>query len=309
MRAIAEAPSKAIITGEHFVVHGAWALAAALPPKVTVEASGSESFAVVSDRLQGRRGRGFGPIAAVVEAMAGEFSFDPNVLLKVRSDVPEGAGLGSSASTLVAVAAAVGRLRGLGLSPDEVARFSMVGEREVHGRPSGVDAAVCSAGGVLLFRPGEPPRVVSFEGRRTLVVAFSGKRRSTRRQIRRVAGVKDAFPSLFGGLTEAASEVSLMAAEQLRRGDMAALGKMLSFNHAVLSTVGVSSPALDRMVDLAISLGAYGAKLTGAGGGGSIVAACPEGKEKSIVAGLEGRGYSAFSAEIPVGGVRSWAEK
>jgi mevalonate kinase len=308
MKAIAEAPSKAIITGEHFVVHGAWALAAALPRRVRVEVSESAGFTVISDRPTSAGAAGLRPIARVVKEMAREFSFDPRLRVSIKSEIPEGAGLGSSASTMVAVASAVARLRSLDLQAPDVIRLSMVGEREVHGHPSGIDAAVCALGGVVLFRPGTNPEEVPLKGRRSLIIAFSGKKRSTKRQIRRVAGVKEAFPSFLSGLTEAASEVSLMAAKRLAECDMRGLGRLLSFNHAVLSTLGVSNRALDRLVDLALSLGAYGAKLTGAGGGGSVVAVAPGGKEKSIISGLRGRGFKAFRAEIPTGGVRSWLE-
>jgi mevalonate kinase len=309
MKAIAEAPSKAIITGEHFVVHGAWALAAALPRKVRVVVSESAGLKVISDKFPSAGAPGLRPIKGVVEAMAREFSFNPRLTVSIRSQIPEEAGLGSSASTVVAVASAVARFRSLDLRTSDIIRFSMVGEREVHGRPSGIDAAVCAIGGVILFRPGTSPKKVPFKGRRSLIVALSGKKRSTKRQIRRVAVVKETFPSLFGGLTEAASEVSLMAAERLAEGDMKGLGRLLSFNHAVLSTLGVSNQPLDRLVDLALSLGAYGAKLTGAGGGGSVVAVAQEGKEKSIVSGLKGRGFEAFRAEIPVDGVKSWLDR
>jgi mevalonate kinase len=308
MKAIAEAPSKAIITGEHFVVHGAWALAAALPRRVRVEVVESAHPTVVSNRMPstGTLGR---PILGVVESMAKEFSFSPNLSVSVISDVPEGAGLGSSASTMVATASAVARFHSLDLQPPDIFRYSMVGEKEVHGRPSGVDAAACTFGGVVLFKPGSTPRAISLKGQRSLIVAFSGRKRRTKHQIRRVAEVKDTLPSFFGSLTEAASEVSLMAAEKLAGGEMRSLGRMMSFNHAVLSTIGVSNRPLDRLVDLALSLGAYGAKLTGAGGGGSIVAVAPGRKEKSIVSGLTERGFEAFRADIPVKGVKSWLDR
>jgi mevalonate kinase len=309
MKAIAEAPSKAIITGEHFVVHGAWALAAALPRKVRVVVSASPSFRVNSDRVSRTDAKALRPVAVVVEAMAKEFSFSSRLTVSISSEIPDGAGLGSSASTMVAVASAVARLRSLALGLSDIVRFSMVGEAEVHGHPSGIDATVCTFGGVVLFRPGSAPESVVFRGQRSLIVAFSGRKRSTKRQIRRVAGVKETFPSLFGGLTDSASEVSLMAAKRLAEGDMKGLGKLLNFNHAVLSTIGVSNQSLDRLVDLALSLGAYGAKLTGAGGGGSIIAVAPGRKEKSIIAGLRGRGFEAFRAVVPANGVKSWLER
>jgi len=309
MKAIAEAPSKAIVTGEHFVVHGAWALAAALPRKVKVEVAESTHQRVISNGVLVSDRQRLRPIGRILEAMAKEYSLDSDMTVSITSEIPEGAGLGSSASTMVAVTSAVARLRGISVGVAEISKFAMVGETEIHGRPSGVDVAICSIGGVVLFKRGSSPRRITLNGTKSLIVAFSGCKRSTRRQIRRVSGTKELFPSLFEGLTEAASEVSLMAAERLSAGDLEGLGRMLSLNHAVLSAIGVSSPQLDRLVDLALSLGAYGAKLTGAGGGGSIVAVAPGGKEKSVVSGLRDRGFEAFLAKIPAGGVRSWLEK
>ena len=308
MRAIAEAPSKVILTGEHFVVHGAWALAAALPRKVRVEVSESSHLRVISDRPSSSKTQGLHPILSVVEAIGREFSFAPHLSVTISSEIPEGAGLGSSSSTMVAVSAAISRIHSLGFKASDIIRFSMVGEKEVHGHPSGIDAAACVIGGVILFKSGNAPKKLSFKGRRSVLVAISGMKRSTRRLIRSVEGVKEIYPSLFMGLTEAASEVSLMAADRLAAGDMEGLGRLLSFNHAALSTIGTSNRTLNGLVDLALSLGAYGAKLTGAGGGGSIVAVAPEGKEKSIILGLRRRGFDAFRADIPVSGVRSWLE-
>ena len=181
MRAIAEAPSKAILTGEHFVVHGAWALACALPRKVRVEVEDSPRLRVASDRFRGESAPGLAPVAGVVRAMAREFSFQPRLRVSIHSEIPDGAGLGSSASTMVAVAAGVARFHLLDLKPPDIVRIAMLGEREIHGNPSGIDATVCALGGAMLFRPGSPPRNLGLGGRRSLIVAFSGKRRSTRR--------------------------------------------------------------------------------------------------------------------------------
>ena len=308
MKAIAEAPSKAIITGEHFVVHGAWALAAALPRRVRVQVSPASRFHVRSDKFGADRSSELLPIARVVESMAREFSVDTAVRVSVASTIPEGAGLGSSAATMVAVASAFSRFHSLGLGVDELVRCSMVGERSVHGRPSGIDPAICGHGGVILFRPGSTPRKVTFEGSRKLMISYSGRKRSTKGQIGRVSLMKDRFPGLFSSLGDAVSELSLAAAERLREGDMRGLGRLLALNHAALEMVGVSNKTLDEMIDIFASFGSYGAKLTGAGGGGSVLAVAPEAKEKSIVSGLTARGFETFSVRIPTEGVRSWSE-
>lgn len=309
MKAIAEAPSKAIITGEHFVVHGAWALAAALPKKVRVTVEPSPKFRVVSDRFSGARSPELAPVSRMVEGMAREFSADPSVLVSIRSTVPGGAGLGSSAATMVAVASAFSRLNSLGLGVNEIIRCSMVGEQQVHGKPSGIDPTVCALGGVVLFRPGSPPRKMALGGSRSLILSYSGIGRSTKGQIGRVSQTREKLPSFFSMLVEGISELSVSAADKLRRGDMEGLGRLLALNHAILGTVGVSNETLDGMVDLMGTLGCYGAKLTGAGGGGSVVAVAPEAKEKSVVSGLSARGFETFRVKIPVEGVRSWLER
>jgi mevalonate kinase len=303
--ASAEAPCKAIITGEHFVVHGAWALAAALDRRVRVGVSSSETFSVRSDGF--RLGRSsLVPISAVVESMSREFSFDPRVSIRIRSRIPEGSGLGSSASTMVALSAALSRLRSLGLSKAEIIRFAMIGEKVIHGRPSGIDPSVCALGGVILFKMGEEPKRVLLPKRARLIVAISGRRRRTRALIDRVSDMKKRYPGLFQGLTESASQVSQLAAARLRSGDVEGLGSLLTFNHAVLSTVGASTPFLDGIVDTLLGLGCTGAKMTGAGGGGSVIAVSPRGKEKSTVSELRARGFEAFEAILPVEGVKSW---
>ena len=308
MKAVAEAPSKAIITGEHFVVHGAWALAAALPRKVRAEVSRSPALAVRSDRFDAKSPR-LAPIRRIVEAVGQRFSVDTSVEVTISSQVPEGAGLGSSASTMVAVASALSRFHALGLGVDEIIRLSMVGEQDIHGKPSGIDPAACAYGGVILFRPGSKPRRVRLSHPRTVIVSYSGLNRATRGQIGRVSQMKDRHPGLFSRLTRAVSDLSEDAGRKLAEGDLKSLGNLLALDPAALDSVGVSNDTLDSMVDLMSSLGCYGAKLTGAGGGGSVLALAPEAKEKSIVSGLSARGFETFAARIPTEGVKSWLER
>ena len=308
MRAISEAPSKAIITGEHFVVHGAWALAAALPPRVRVEIEPSSKLVVSSDKFGGGAPE-LQPVGRVIEAMTDEYSVRGSVSVTVKSAIPEGAGLGSSAATMVACASAFSRLHGFGLGIDDIVRFAMEGERHVHGNPSGIDPTICAHGGVLMFRPGHQPKRVHLKWPSSLIVAYSGEKSSTKVQIGKVAATKGGRPELFAALAGAIGWLSEAAADCLVQGDGPGLGRLLTLNHAVLMSMGVSNGTLDGMVDALCSLGCYGAKLTGAGGGGSVVAVAPEAKEKSIVSGLTARGYETFRARIPVEGVRSWLER
>ncbi len=308
MKASAEAPCKAIITGEHFVVHGSWALAAAIGKKVRVDVQDSRRFGVSSHEYRLSRDA-LHPVERIVETLAREFSFKPSLRVEIRSEVPAGAGLGSSASTMVALVAALSRLKSLGLGRSEVIDFAAVGEKEVHGRPSGIDVNTCALGGVLLYKVGSRPKRVRLNGTRKLLVVYSGKKRSTRQLIDRVSGAKERHPGLFGGLADSVSEATRTAADRLVEGDMAGLGRLLTFNHAALSAVGASNARLDGLVDTLLSLGCLGAKLTGAGGGGSVIAVPPEGKAKSTTSALRRRGFEAFEARIPVEGVVSWQRR
>jgi len=308
LKSSAEAPCKAIITGEHFVVHGAWALAAALGKKVRVDIEPSEKFRIHSDAHLASRSA-LAPAARVVELMAREFSFKPSLRVDISSEVPDGAGLGSSASTMVALVSALSRLKSLGLGRREVIEFAMVGEREIHGHPSGIDVNICTLGGVLLFKMGERPKPVSLSAPARLLVVHSGRKRKTRRLIDRVSATRSSYPALFGGLAQSSSDLSRLAADRLAAGDAKGLGRLLTYNHAVLSFIGASNARLDGLVDLLLSLGCAGAKLTGAGGGGSVIAVAAEGKEKSTISELKRRGFDAFEASIPVGGARSWLRR
>ena len=229
--------------------------------------------------------------------------------MDISSEVPDGAGLGSSAATMVALVAALSRLKSLGLGRRELVDLAMRGEREIHGRPSGIDVNICARGGVILYRMGAEPRQVRLRRPVRLLLVQSGRKRRTKRLINRVSSVKALYPALFRGLTESASDLSRLAADRLSRGDTEGLGRLLTYNHAVLSFVGASNARLDGLVGRLLSLGCSGAKLTGAGGGGSVVALTAEGKEKSTISELKRRGFESFVADIPVGGARSWLRR
>lgn len=249
------------------------------------------------------------PVGLVVEYMAREYSVEPNVEVSISSSVPEGSGLGSSAAATVAVAAAFSRLNSLGLGKDEIVRSAMVGEKNIHGNPSGIDPTTCAHGGVIMFRPGRKPREVRLEGERSLIISYSGKKRSTKGLINRVALAREKNQDMFSALGSSVGRLSETACDMLVGGNMEGLGRLLTLNHSILKSIGISNGVLDRMVEDLCSLGCYGAKLTGAGGGGSVISVCPKAKEKSVVSGLSARGFETFPVKIPAEGVKSWLER
>ncbi|HEV2389538.1 MAG TPA: mevalonate kinase [Nitrososphaerales archaeon] len=307
MKGVAEAPGKVIISGEHFVVHGATAIAAAIERRVRVEASRNDRLTVGS-RLSDPAA--LKPARKVVESLYKARNAEPRVSITISSDLAEGSGLGSSAATMVAVAGAIGALEGWGLGSADLARAGDAGERIIHGNPSGIDAMASATGGVILFTRGRKPRRVELKAPVTLLVAFSGKKRNTGRLISRVAGMKESYPSLFASLCEGATLVSSLCAEALVKGDQPSLGTLMTFNHAVLARVGASNERLDQLVDLCLRSGCLGAKLTGAGGGGSVLAVPPADpkRRKALVKALKSEGHESFFTQIPAAGARAWRE-
>ena len=209
------------------------------------------------------------PARMLVESLYGQRKAGPKVSLSISSELAEGAGLGSSAAGMVAIAAAINALEGWGMDDKALAMAVEVGERLVHGNPSGIDAATTAMGGVILFTRGEEPRPVELKAPVTLLVAFSGRRRSTGRLVAKVSGMKETYPSLFAGLCGGATLVSGLSAEALMRGDVEDLGRLMTYSHAVLARAGASNARLDRLVDLCLRGGCLGAKLTGPGAEGA----------------------------------------
>jgi mevalonate kinase len=282
-------------------------LAAAIERKVRVEATKSERLAIDSSlRDPGE----LVPARKLVESLYRDRKAQPRVHLSVASTLAEGAGLGSSAATMLAIASATSALEGWGLDQRSLIEAANTGEKLIHGNPSGIDATASALGGVILFKRGEEPRRVELRTPVTLMVAFSGRRRNTGRLIRRVAGTKETYPSLFSSLCEGATMISGLCAEELMKGDTAALGSLMTYNHAVLARAGASNKMLDKLVDACLSSGCLGAKLTGAGGGGSVLAVPPSGAEEArgVAEKLTLKGYDTFFTKIPTAGARAWTE-
>jgi mevalonate kinase len=267
----------------------------------------SDRLTIVSDL---RDPEALKPARRVVESLFKARKAEPRVSISITSTLAGGAGLGSSAATLVAVAGATSALEGWGLDEMALARASEAGERLVHGNPSGIDATTSAMGGVILFKRGEEPRRVELRAPVTLLVAFSGRRRNTGKLVSKVTGMKETYPSLFASLCESATLVSGLCADALVKGDTASLGRLMTYGHAVLARAGASNKRLDELVNLCLSLGCLGAKLTGAGGGGSVLAVPPSNAKEaaSVAERLTRRGYDAFLTKIPTGGARAWTE-
>ena len=307
MKGVAEAPGKVIISGEHFVVHGATALAAAIERKVRAEAKRSDRLTIDSN-LRDRDA--LVPAKKLVQSIYKARKAEPKVSISIASTLVEGAGLGSSAATMLAIAGAASALEGWAVDQRSLSEAADSGEKLVHGNPSGIDVTTSAIGGVLLFKRGDQPRKVEPRAPVTLIVAFSGTKRNSGTLISKVTAMKETYPSLFASLCESATLVSGLSADALKSGDIEVLGRLMTYSHAVLARAGASNRRLDGLVDTCLRSGCLGAKLTGAGGGGSVIAVPPPDprEARAIAEELTKEGYDTFFTKIPSGGARAWTE-
>lgn len=285
---LATAPGKAILFGEHAVVYGR--------PAIAVPVWEVCARAEVNSRPGAPAG------SIVVEApdvgLAGELSeLDPShpipgiiletlhllgpglapaLTLRVTSTIPIAAGMGSGAAVSVAIAVALSQHLRLPLAPDQVSALAFSIERIHHGTPSGVDNTVVAYGLPVYFRRGEPPVPFETRGRMHLLIGDTGIASPTATAVGMVRERWRGDPQPYEQRFDTLGELSTRARELLEAGRIAELGPLMDISHGVLSEIGVSSPALDALVRAAREAGAWGAKLSGAGLGGTMLALTPE---------------------------------
>jgi mevalonate kinase len=272
---------KVILLGEHAVVYGVPAIAVGIDRGARASAVSVESGAGVSVlRVNGwnvtvREDEAEHDLARAFRALLRAVREDVPSLavqaVEVEADLPPGGGLGCSAAMGVAIARALDPRA----SDEALQSRAMAWERVFHGNPSGVDAAVSARGGCLFFRKGEALEPVRARGALHLCVGHCGVASSTRTMVDAVASLRARRPEIVAKTFEGVRALVSNARLAIEAGDRFALGRLMDLNQMLLSGLYVSTPEIEQMCALARAAGALGAKLTGAGGGGSVVALVP----------------------------------
>ena len=292
------AAGKVILLGEHAAVYGKHALALPIPGAVTATVRESANLTLhVPDWALSRE---IVPDAEGVDAVVYRILENLGIrqqrfTIRVRSALPRAMGLGSSAAFAVAVVRAFDRLLALSLDDERVNEIAFDCEKLAHGNPSGVDNTLATFGRPMLFCRGESFRVEELDLQEPppIVIACSHQPGITQEQVAGVRARYEAQPAAYSAIFEQVDALSIAGAKALVAGDCTELGQLMNICQGLLNALGVSTPELERMVDIARQAGAAGAKLTGAGGGGSIVAVCP-GTVQNVVTALQSAGYSTI---------------
>ena len=273
---MARAGGKLILLGEHAVVYGVPAIAAGIDRGVTAEATraGSTSLDVVpwGEHVAPASGDGPPSLGRAFAALLATYGDVPPVAVRAEVSIPGGGGLGCSAALGVAIVRAIDALLGATRDDDAVVEASLAWERVFHGTPSGIDSVMAARGGLALFRKGQPLEVIRAHKALTLVVGDSLEPGSTRAMVESVARQHAKSPArlerTFAGVASLVSNGKLA----IEQGDHVELGKLMDLNQALLNTLMVSTAKLEEMCAAARDAGALGAKLTGGGGGGCMIA-------------------------------------
>jgi mevalonate kinase len=246
----------------------------------------------------------FEPVRLAADKVLEKFGGNIGLNIEISSTVPVAAGLGSSAAVAAAVAAAIGELLSVNMTKEDILRVAFEAEKTVHGTPSGIDPAIATFGGTLLFQTdtGFKPLEVNMDI--PLVIGNTGIQRSTRFQVEKVRNLKNKHSQIMDHLMWAARDIVLRAVDALKENDLETLGELMNINHALLYGVGVSDESLEWLINASRKAGALGAKLTGAGGGGCMIALATDDKLEQVQEAIQSAGGRPFIARKTDEGVR-----
>jgi mevalonate kinase len=297
MISLGHACGKVILLGEHAVVHGVPALAVGIDRGARAQASpidlGPSRMLVrgwdivVKETDQGHDlGRAFRALLDAAPPLGPRW-------IEVETDLPPGGGLGCSAAIGVAVARALEPH----LTDEALQDRAMAWECVFHGNPSGVDAAVAARGGCVLFKRGQPLEPVRVRGPMHLCIGNTGTASSTKTMVEAVARLRARRPEIVEKSFEAIRTLVANARLAIEAGDWFALGRLMDLNQMLLGGLFVSTPEIERLCGTARTAGALGAKLTGAGGGGSVVAlVASKAAADVVIDAWKADGFTGFAA-------------
>ena len=292
---------KVILLGEHAVVYGHAALAGAVSLRVAarVEPAERSTLEVPAWNLRTEVGAGGQPAAALAALVEANCDDGEAWRVTVSATLPSRAGLGSSAALCVAVTRALACAHRNAIDAADVEARASHGERCFHETPSGVDVAVATRGGLGLFRTQGGLAPIDAQPI-SIVVGLTGEPRSTSDLVARVAAARERDRSGTDANLTRLGELAETGARACRTDERdAVLGEFFQEAQTILSALGVSSSGINEMVNTAQSAGALGAKLTGAGGGGAVIAIGP-GREDDIAKAWRALGRESFVTRVGV---------
>lgn len=302
---------KVIMFGEHFVVHGVPGIVSATDAATDAEVKKVDEGITIKDERKGSKGyaeekklQQIESIERMLKTMGMPQATAMSIWL--GGNLPGFSGLGASAASSVAIARAITKEFGLKFSDQQINEIAYEAEKAYAGNPSGIDNTAATFGGLLWFKKnmaGESDTFekISIRAPVEIIIGSTGIVANTKAMVEGVAERKKQNPQKYDPLFKQAENLALTGRKALKDFDLKKVGELMNENHRLLQEIGVSCKELDHLVDVARKQGAYGAKLTGGGGGGCMTALTP-GKElqEKVAAAIEKEGFQVLRTKIGV---------
>jgi mevalonate kinase len=283
MKSIASAPGKIILFGEHFVVYGIKAILCSIDKRITatsqfldenvirIRSSLGDSMIELDslDNLENVSQKFMKPFFYIAQKALEENSAKHGIEIVLESEIPAGVGLGSSSAACVAATASVNGLFNR-LSKDEIVKKAIEAERTIFEQNSGADSSVSTFGGLMTYEPKNGFQSIQSRNDLNFIIANSAQVHDTQDVVRQVRNFKEKNESVFRKLCEQEIEIINNATLALRENNLDQLGSLMLKNYDLLKQIGISTEKIDQLI-IEAKKTSYGAKITGAGGGGCII--------------------------------------
>jgi len=299
------APGKVYLFGEHAVVYGEPAIACAINRRISTSvelvSSGKTRIDAMGKRLN-CTSEEFKYACCAVQTIKRLFDIDFCAEITIRSQLPPRQGLGSSAAVTVSTIKALADCLGIELENEAVAKIGHQVETAVQGKASPADTFVSSTGGVVLIEQTTTSHLSSLNV--PIIIGATGIERSTGDVIASVARIKQKYPSLVTDVLRSMGDVTRLGKQKLADEDFVGLGELMNINQGLLESIGVSGEALSRLVYAARTAGALGAKMTGAGRGGCMLAIAQDRDVKKVSQAIVNHGAQVLNAAFSDSGLQ-----
>ena len=313
MKSKASAPGKVILFGEHFVVYGVKAILCAINKRVTVTAEKikEEKISIKSDigdlELELNK-----PISEINSPLKPFYYLANKIIqnqstgieIKIESDIPLGAGLGSSSACCVAGAAAISKLFSE-KTKEEILELAIEAERTIFENTSGADCTVCTYGGIIEYEKEKGFIKIKSEPNFHLIIANSNIKHSTESIVSKVKQFKNEDTERFSKLCNDESKLIEDVLQLLKENNIQKLGQKVVQNQKYLETIGISNEKLKDMIKIGQE-SSFGTKITGAGDGGCVFSLTDESNLENTINGFKKKNYDCFSVKIDYDGLNTF---
>ena len=313
MKSIASAPGKVILFGEHFVVYGVKAILCSINKRVTVTAEKTSERKISINSKIGKLELEPDKSISEINSPLKPFYYlankaienkDSGIRIQIDSEIPLGAGLGSSSACCVAGAAAIFKLFG-NISREEILKLAIEAERTIFENTSGADCTVCTYGGIMEYDKNKGFKKIEHEPNFQLVIINSNMEHSTQSMVSKVKEFENKNKEEFSKLSNLESKLVEDVLKLVKENKIQEIGQKMNQNQEYLENIGISNKELTKMIKIGQE-SSFGAKITGSGGGGCIFALTNESNLQNILKKFKDNNYECFSAKIDFKGLNTF---